>query len=304
MAIPSDLREPSPPPAAPGTLRSSPATTDTNLAEALAAVTTEIGRTDGKASLLLAFNGATLAGLATLAGRRLPTPATVLGILAATALGTATVLLLMVVRPCLSGSDRASFPHWARLTETEIRGPVTPAPHASASCPSSPWASSADCAARSTAPWPPSPSSPWPPSRLCWPHEKRRFDGKHDVLVVRLRAPEVLTNQILRNKELRAADAAWAAARLNEALGDPLPRCRPLACRYVRACHARSYGRPDHPGYRGRSVGRFDGRQCCAYGFWGIHPLSCPCPGGVRPPRRPCGGDGEGERRSVECSGG
>ncbi|MFF4143966.1 Pycsar system effector family protein [Streptomyces sp. NPDC001698] len=101
------------------------ATTDTNLAEALATVTTKIGRTDGKASLLLAFNGATFAGLATLAGHRLPTPATVLGILAATALGTATVLLLMVVRPCLSGSDRASFPHWARLTETEIRARMT-----------------------------------------------------------------------------------------------------------------------------------------------------------------------------------
>ncbi|MFE7213602.1 Pycsar system effector family protein [Streptomyces sp. NPDC057611] len=95
------------------------ATIDTNLAEALATVTTKIVRTDGKASLLLAFNGATFAG------HRLPTPATVLGILAATALGTATVLLLMVVRPCLSGSDRASFPHWARLTETEIRARMT-----------------------------------------------------------------------------------------------------------------------------------------------------------------------------------
>ncbi|MFB6959227.1 Pycsar system effector family protein [Streptomyces sp. NPDC056309] len=113
------------------------ATTDTNLAEALVAVTTEIGRNDGKASLLLAFNGAVFAGLAALAGHQLPTPATVLGILAATALDTTTVLLLMVVRPCLSGSgsgsgsdsdsdsDRASFPHWARLTETEIRARVT-----------------------------------------------------------------------------------------------------------------------------------------------------------------------------------
>ncbi|WP_369392842.1 transposase [Streptomyces sp. CG1] len=99
-------------------------------------------------------------------------------------------------------------------------------------------------------------------------------------------------------------DAAWAAARLAEVLGDPLPCCRPLACRYVRACHARSHGRLDHPGCRGCSVGRFDGRQYCADGFWGIHLLSCPCPGGVRPARRPCGGDGEGERRSVECSGG
>ncbi|MGW2770561.1 Pycsar system effector family protein [Streptomyces sp. NPDC001275] len=79
----------------------------------------------GSSALLLAFNDATFAGLATLAGHRLPTPATVLGILAAIALGTATVLLLMVIRPCLSGSDRASFPHWARLAETEIRARMT-----------------------------------------------------------------------------------------------------------------------------------------------------------------------------------
>ncbi|EYT77992.1 integral membrane plasmid transfer protein [Streptomyces sp. Tu 6176] len=101
------------------------ATTDTNLADALAAVTTEIGRTDGKASLLLAFNGAVLAGLASLAGRHLPTPTAVLGGLAVAALGTATVLLLLVVRPRLGGSDRASFPHWARLTEHEIRTCMT-----------------------------------------------------------------------------------------------------------------------------------------------------------------------------------
>ncbi|CAC36626.1 DUF5706 domain-containing protein [Streptomyces sp. NRRL_B-16638] len=94
--------------------------TDKNLDAALATVQTEIGRTDGKASLLLAFTGATLAGLATLAGQPLPMPARVLGGMAVAALGAATVLLLSVVRPRLGGQDRASFPYWARLAETQI----------------------------------------------------------------------------------------------------------------------------------------------------------------------------------------
>ncbi|MGW2425597.1 hypothetical protein ACWC0C_41245 [Streptomyces sp. NPDC001709] len=41
--------------------------TDKNLDAACASVAGEIGRTDGKASLLLAFNGAVLAGLASVA---------------------------------------------------------------------------------------------------------------------------------------------------------------------------------------------------------------------------------------------
>ena len=31
-------------------------------------------------------------------------------------------MLLLVVKPRLSGDDKASFPHWARLDEDEIRG--------------------------------------------------------------------------------------------------------------------------------------------------------------------------------------
>ncbi|MFD5572764.1 Pycsar system effector family protein [Streptomyces cadmiisoli] len=100
-------------------------TADKNLDAALAQVTTEIGRTDGKASLLLAFNGAALAGLASLAGAPLSTAARVLGALAVVAIGSATVLLLLVVRPRQSGRDRASFPHWARLAEAEIRACMT-----------------------------------------------------------------------------------------------------------------------------------------------------------------------------------
>ncbi|MER5668614.1 Pycsar system effector family protein [Streptomyces mirabilis] len=43
------------------------------------------------------------------------------GALAVLALGAAAMLLLLVVRPRLRGIDRASFPHWARLDEDEIR---------------------------------------------------------------------------------------------------------------------------------------------------------------------------------------
>ncbi|MEU9647269.1 Pycsar system effector family protein [Streptomyces sp. NPDC048188] len=35
-------------------------------------------------------------------------------------MGAAAVLLLLVVRPRLAGNDHASFPHWARLDDTEI----------------------------------------------------------------------------------------------------------------------------------------------------------------------------------------
>jgi hypothetical protein len=97
---------------------------DRNLDAALATVATEIARTDGKASLLLAFNGAVLAGLTTVAAKDLPAVTRVLGALGALAvlaLGVAAVLLLLVVRPRLGGNDRASFPYWARLTATEIQ---------------------------------------------------------------------------------------------------------------------------------------------------------------------------------------
>lgn len=95
---------------------------DKNLDTACAAVVNEIGRTDNKSSLLLAFNGALLAGLASVADKDLPTATKAFGALAVLALGTAAVLLLLVVRPRLGGNDKASFPYWARLDEDEIRG--------------------------------------------------------------------------------------------------------------------------------------------------------------------------------------
>lgn len=96
-------------------------TVDKNLDTACASVVNEIGRTDGKSSLLLAFNGAVLAGLASVADKNLPTATKAFGALAVLALGAAAVLLLLVVRPRLRGDDKASFPHWASLDEDEIR---------------------------------------------------------------------------------------------------------------------------------------------------------------------------------------
>ncbi|MFC9183341.1 Pycsar system effector family protein [Streptomyces globisporus] len=92
-----------------------------NLDAACASVVSEIARTDSKASLLLAFNGAVLAGLASVADKDLPAATKVIGTLTVLALGIAAVLLLLVVRPRLREDDRAAFPHWAQLDEDGIR---------------------------------------------------------------------------------------------------------------------------------------------------------------------------------------
>jgi hypothetical protein len=97
------------------------ASIDKNLDDACTSVAGEISRTDGKASLLLAFDGAVLAGLASIGDKELPPVTQVFGALAALALGAAAVLLLLVVRPRLRGDDQASFPYWAGLDEDEIR---------------------------------------------------------------------------------------------------------------------------------------------------------------------------------------
>jgi hypothetical protein len=114
-----------PAPFTPPTTDQTTPTTDKELDAACAAVTGEIARTDGKASLLLAFNGAGLAGLTTLADHDLPVLTKAAAVLAVAALGISAVLLLLVVRPRLHGRDRASFPYWARLSETEIRACMT-----------------------------------------------------------------------------------------------------------------------------------------------------------------------------------
>lgn len=92
---------------------------DKNLDDAVRDTDAKITRTDSKASLLLAFDGVALAAAFGAYDARLPLVARAFGIAAALALGAAAVLLLMVVRPRLSGNDRASFPYWARLTDEQ-----------------------------------------------------------------------------------------------------------------------------------------------------------------------------------------
>jgi hypothetical protein len=96
---------------------------DKNLDAACAQVTSEIARTDSKASLLLAFVGAVLAGLASVADKNLPLPAQLAGAAAVLALAAAAVLLLLVVRPNLGGKGRVvreGFPRWAQLSEDDL----------------------------------------------------------------------------------------------------------------------------------------------------------------------------------------
>ncbi|MFJ3513154.1 Pycsar system effector family protein [Streptomyces luteogriseus] len=98
-------------------------TTDKNLDAACASVTHEIGRTDSKASLLLAFDGAVLAGLASVADKDLPLFTKATGGLAVLALAVAAVLLLLVVRPNLGGGRivREGLPCWAQMEESELQ---------------------------------------------------------------------------------------------------------------------------------------------------------------------------------------
>ncbi|MGY0065214.1 Pycsar system effector family protein (plasmid) [Streptomyces sp. LZ34] len=95
-----------------------------NLIDARNRVASDLGRTDSKASILLAFQGAALAGIATLADKPIPTPGRYIGAAAVAALVASTVLLLLVVRPRIGGAnghDQASFPYWATCTPEQIR---------------------------------------------------------------------------------------------------------------------------------------------------------------------------------------
>ncbi|MFI7246375.1 Pycsar system effector family protein [Streptomyces qinglanensis] len=100
-----------------------PAAQDKAVDAACANVTTELARTDTKASLLLAFDGAALAGLAALVDSDHPLPAQLAGTAAGLALAAAAVLLLLVVRPNLGGRRRTvreGFPCWAELDEDAL----------------------------------------------------------------------------------------------------------------------------------------------------------------------------------------
>ncbi|PJN37951.1 integral membrane plasmid transfer protein [Streptomyces sp. CB02959] len=96
-------------------------TTDSALAAAHADVKAEIARTDTKASLLLAFDGALLAGVWSVAsGVHLPTAARIVGAAGVAVLLGAVTLLLRTVRPNLGGSRPVGFPLWATLTAGEV----------------------------------------------------------------------------------------------------------------------------------------------------------------------------------------
>ncbi|MDT0445957.1 Pycsar system effector family protein [Streptomyces johnsoniae] len=89
---------------------------------AFAEVGAQIARTDSKASILLAFCGAVLAGV--LAGGKALLvfwPAAVAGGLGAALLAVGAGVLLSVVRPRLKPVARGSLLHWASLTPQELR---------------------------------------------------------------------------------------------------------------------------------------------------------------------------------------
>ncbi|MFJ3817796.1 Pycsar system effector family protein [Streptomyces sp. NPDC090056] len=96
---------------------------DKNLDDACRDNEAKIARVDTKASFLLAFDGAILAGLASLADKPFPLPARLAGGAAALVFGVAAVLLLLAVRPNLGGRRRIvreGFPRWAELDEPEL----------------------------------------------------------------------------------------------------------------------------------------------------------------------------------------
>jgi Family of unknown function (DUF5706) len=89
---------------------------------ALADVANETPRTDNKASFLMALNGGLFAGIFAAEGSiALPQWGVGAGSAAALLLGISIVVQLLVILPRLSNADGASFVHWARLDEDELR---------------------------------------------------------------------------------------------------------------------------------------------------------------------------------------
>ena len=79
-------------------------------------VRVELQRADAKASQLLAFFGAVLAGVLTLTRTGISPAASALLYLAALPTAAAVVLLLVTLCPNLAGSGHAGFTRWARFT--------------------------------------------------------------------------------------------------------------------------------------------------------------------------------------------
>lgn len=94
---------------------------------AIATLRSELARSDGKASLLLALTGAALAALVSMvSGRHLPAAALAVGVLGAVALLAATVILLAAVRPYLNG---AGWPSWPTLQAEQLREQLAAGQH-------------------------------------------------------------------------------------------------------------------------------------------------------------------------------
>ncbi len=95
---------------------------DAALVAAHAEVKAEIARTDSKASLLLAFNGALLAGVWTVAtSLSLPPAALAVGTVGVALLVASVAVLLATVRPNLGGASPKGFPLWATLPAEQLR---------------------------------------------------------------------------------------------------------------------------------------------------------------------------------------
>ncbi|QKV93886.1 integral membrane plasmid transfer protein [Streptomyces sp. NA02950] len=95
---------------------------DVAVAAALAEVKAEIARTDSKASVLLAFNGALMAGVWTVAtSLRLPPAALAVGAVGVGLLVAAAAVLLAAARPNLGGAQPKGFPLWATLPADQLR---------------------------------------------------------------------------------------------------------------------------------------------------------------------------------------
>ncbi|MFE7764868.1 Pycsar system effector family protein [Streptomyces sp. NPDC057438] len=99
------------------------ATTTQGADQAAAMLRGELGRADSKASILLALTGAGLAGISSVApDLDIHAAAMTAGVFGALALVSATVLLLLTVRPRLGGTG---WTNWHQLADAELQGWLT-----------------------------------------------------------------------------------------------------------------------------------------------------------------------------------
>jgi hypothetical protein len=103
---------------APTTTTSTTQPTPDDINREIDSLRSELARSDSKASLLLALTGGSLVAIiSTASNAHLPLPAISAGIAAALALFTATVTLLLVALPRLSGPG---WPTWPGLTLPDL----------------------------------------------------------------------------------------------------------------------------------------------------------------------------------------